>query len=477
MSLVLAGVGSETDLTAVSSLLRQGQSAVNLFTSDAARPELAERWESGLRALVEDAEPGSDHQLALVRAFATAASGPGHVREILGGALEGLSVDTDLRWTLVSALARLGDAEADEIAAELERDNTISGQESAAAALAIRPTAEAKAEAWNRAAVDPETPNETRRQIALAFQVAGQADVLEPYVDRYLELAETVIDDMGVWIGQVALIYLFPLANPAQATLDKVDAWLASTSAGAAATRYVSEGRDDLARALRAQQADRGRSAAGQEGRRLLADRHLHVQDLRGVLDLVGILIEGDAQPLVAVLAVDRRSERLRSLDLGVRVDVFRSPKVEPTPMPLAVLTSSLMPSEVILSSSTRTARDSVWGAFHWIGGLNSPHGSSSISLNGSKSPVAFASSTVMPTLTGPTAPGATTSASAAGSLADGESLAGGSSLGDSEPPHAPANNRTAMAAPARSLMSAPLRCLPRSCWRKNRATRMATTD
>ena len=135
VSLVLAGVGSETDLTAVGALLRQGQSAVNLFTPDAARPELAERWESGLRALVDDAEPGSDHQLALVRAYATAASGPGYVREILGGALDGLSVDTDLRWTLLTALARLGDADADEIAAELERDNTISGQEYAAAAL------------------------------------------------------------------------------------------------------------------------------------------------------------------------------------------------------------------------------------------------------------------------------------------------------------------------------------------------------
>jgi aminopeptidase N len=167
--------------------------------------------------------------------------------------LEGLSVDTDLRWTLVSALARLGDADADEIAAELARDNTISGQESAAAALAIRPTAEAKAEAWQRAVVDGDTPNETRRQIALAFQVAGQADVLEPYIDRYLEMADTIIDDHGVWIGQVALVYLFPLANPAQSTLDKVDAWLASTSAAAAAKRYVSEGRDDLARALRAQ--------------------------------------------------------------------------------------------------------------------------------------------------------------------------------------------------------------------------------
>ncbi len=253
VALVLAGVGSETDLTAVGALLRQGQSAVNLFTSDAARPELAERWESGVRALVEAADPGSDHQLALVRAYATAASGPERLREILDGGLDGLSVDTDLRWTLVTALARLGDADADEIAAELERDNTISGQESAAAARAIRPTAEAKEEAWQRAVVDPTTPNETRRNIALAFQVAGQADVLEPFVDRYLEMAETIVDDHGVWIGQVALIYLFPLANPSQTALDKVDAWLASASAAAAATRYVSEGRDDLARALRAQ--------------------------------------------------------------------------------------------------------------------------------------------------------------------------------------------------------------------------------
>ena len=85
--------------------------------------------------------------------------------------------------------------------------------------------------------------------------MSGQADILEPYVDRYLDLASTVVDDMGVWIGQVALVYLFPLANPSQATLDKVDAWLASTSANPAAVRYVSEGRDDLARALRAQAA------------------------------------------------------------------------------------------------------------------------------------------------------------------------------------------------------------------------------
>ena len=76
--------------------------------------------------------------------------------------------------------------------------------------------------------------------------------MLRPYVEKYLEMAETVIDEMGVWIGQIALINLFPNANPELATLDRVDSWLQTTSAPAAAVRYVKEGRDDLARALRA---------------------------------------------------------------------------------------------------------------------------------------------------------------------------------------------------------------------------------
>ncbi|MFT4188879.1 MAG: aminopeptidase N [Aeromicrobium sp.] len=252
VDLVLAGVGTESDLVAVGSLLRQGLGAVNLYTPEAQSEELAERWESGLRALVEAAEPGSDHQLALVRGYAGAARSPEFLNTLLAGELDGLTVDADLRWTLVSALARIGVADEDVIAEELRRDDTNSGRERAAGALALRPTPEAKAEAWRRAVEDPSTPNETRRSIAGGIQVTGQADVLAPYVEKYLSMAETVIDEMGVWIGQIALINLFPNANPSAETLERVDAWLAETTAPAAALRYVREGRDDLARSLRA---------------------------------------------------------------------------------------------------------------------------------------------------------------------------------------------------------------------------------
>ncbi len=254
LALVLAGVGAENDLTAVSSLLRQGNSAVNLFTAPEFRAALQTEWEAGIKALAEAAEPGSDHQLAFVRAYASAASTPGYLHMLLDGDLAGLAVDSDLRWSLLIALSRIGAADEAVIVAELAADKTISGQEHAAAARAIRPEAAAKEAAWDAVVNRTDVPNETRRSVALAFDVAGQEELLAPYVDRYLEMAETVLEEKGVWMARVALEYLFPSANPSAATLAKVDAWLAKTSAGAATIRYVSEGRDDLARALRAQQ-------------------------------------------------------------------------------------------------------------------------------------------------------------------------------------------------------------------------------
>lgn len=259
VDLVLGGVGAESDLTAVSSLLRQALSAANLFAAEKHRDELRARLADGVHELLAAAEPGSDHQLAFARALAGAAIDATVLRSVLDGQIDGLVLDADLRWTFVQALAALGDADADEIDRELAGDNTNQGQESAAGARAARPTADAKAEAWQRVVEDLSTPNETRRQIAVNFQLDGQQEVLAPYVDRYLEMAETVVDRMGVWIGQVALIYLFPLADPNPATLARVDEWLAASKAPEAALRYVREGRDDLARALRAREADSSR--------------------------------------------------------------------------------------------------------------------------------------------------------------------------------------------------------------------------
>jgi aminopeptidase N len=166
--------------------------------------------------------------------------------------LEGLSVIADLRWSLLTALAAHGRADRDRVLAELAEDNTISGRERAAAALAVIPSAETKAEAWQDGAVRDGVPNETQRSIAYVFDTSGQDDVLGPYLERYLEVAETIWEDKGTQIASTMLEYMFPRALTSEEALARVDAWLGSSSANPAAKRFVLEGRADIERALTA---------------------------------------------------------------------------------------------------------------------------------------------------------------------------------------------------------------------------------
>lgn len=260
VTLVLANIGAETDAWGVSRIPTYAAQAVSTFSAPEHRDELRSRWESGLRELVLAAEPGSDAQLTFARSYAAAARSEravGDVEALLDGGLEidGLAVDQDLRWSLVTSLAASGNA-GERIEAELERDRTISGQEHAAAARAARPTAEAKAEAWEVAMVSTETPNETQRSVAMSFQRSGQDDVLAPYVERYLAAADDVWDRLGNKRASTALEAMFPRQLASQELLDRADAWLARTPAPPAAKRYVAEGRADVARALAAQERD-----------------------------------------------------------------------------------------------------------------------------------------------------------------------------------------------------------------------------
>src|SRR5690606_2760138 len=196
VTLVLRGIGSETDVMAVTRLPLYAREAVESFSHPGTRDRLRATWETGLRELLQAAEPGSDHQLAFARAFASAARSDDALDLVSGlldgtASVDGLTVDADLRWTLLGALAAAGRADEDAIAAELARDNTISGQERAAAARTLRPTAQAKEEAWELAIVRDDVPNETQRSVATAFMAHGQEEVLAPYLERYLAAAET----------------------------------------------------------------------------------------------------------------------------------------------------------------------------------------------------------------------------------------------------------------------------------------------
>ncbi|MCW2852735.1 MAG: pepN 6 [Nocardioides sp.] len=261
VALVLRNIGAETDSWGVSRIPTYAAQAVNHFSAPAHRAQLRAEWERGLRDLLGAAEAGSDHQLTFARSYAAIAHSEAAIADLealLDGSLtfEGLAVDQDLRWVLLTSLAASGVAGEDRIDEELARDHTISGQEHAAAARAARPDTDAKAVAWEAAVTKTDTPNETQRSIILSFQRPAQDEVLAPYVEHYLATADDIWERLGTQRASTALEFIFPRQLASPELLERVDAWLESSPANPAAKRYVREGRADVARALAAQQRD-----------------------------------------------------------------------------------------------------------------------------------------------------------------------------------------------------------------------------
>src|SRR6478609_2855748 len=108
--LVLANIGAETDSWGVTRIPAYAALAVHAYSAPAHRAALRGEWESGLRELLLAAVPGSDHQLTFARSYAAAAHGDQALADVQGlldgtWTIEGLAVDQDLRWVLVTSLA------------------------------------------------------------------------------------------------------------------------------------------------------------------------------------------------------------------------------------------------------------------------------------------------------------------------------------------------------------------------------------
>lgn len=261
LALVLSGIAKETDIGVVQSLHRQVKLALDLYAAPEWREAGLTQWTEATLAHLRTAEPGSDHQLAWARAFAATARTPQQL-DVLQGLLdgsesvEGLAVDTELRWAFVQRLAAVGLHDEEEIAAEYERDRTAAGERHAAAARAARPTAEAKAEAWASVVESDKLPNALQEAVIGGFVQTDQQELLAPYTEKYFAVVKDVWDSRSHEMAQQVALGLYPALQVAQATLDATDGWLASASPNAALRRLMSESRAGVERALRAQAAD-----------------------------------------------------------------------------------------------------------------------------------------------------------------------------------------------------------------------------
>jgi aminopeptidase N len=260
VQLVLSGVDAESEISVVQSLLARVQTALSSFADPAWAPEGWTALADHALASLEAAAPGSDMQLQWSRTFAGAARSREHA-DVLRGLLddsrtiEGLVVDADARWALLSGLVAIGEAGPDDIDAEAARDATATGARRAATARALLPTKESKAGTWRRAFHDDEIPNAVHEATLLGFWHPAQRELTADYVDRYFEDIRPLWDRRPGEIAKNAVQYLFPpVVEPR--TVAAADAWLADTDHPAPLRRLVSEGRDGSARALRCRECD-----------------------------------------------------------------------------------------------------------------------------------------------------------------------------------------------------------------------------
>ncbi|MGI5443302.1 aminopeptidase N [Streptomyces shenzhenensis] len=267
LSLVLSGIGKESDIGVVQSLQRQVKLAIELYADPAAREALLTRWTDATLAHLRSAEPGGDHQLAWARAFTATARTPEQL-DLLEGLLdgthtvEGLAVDTDLRWAFVERLAAVGRFDETEIAGEYERDRTAAGERHAATARAARPTPEAKAEAWASVIESDKLPNAVQEAVIGGFAQSDQRELLAPYTERYFEVVKDIWGSRSHEIAQQIAVGFYPSIQVSEETLRRTDAWLASAEPNAALRRLVSESRAGVQRALKAQTADAAATTA-----------------------------------------------------------------------------------------------------------------------------------------------------------------------------------------------------------------------
>ena len=261
IDIALSGLAGEDDIATVTIIGNQLASAVEIYSAPTKRDSARLKVGNAYEQMVKAAAAGSDHQLQYARNFTSFASSAEHndlIKELLDGKLSGLKVDADLRWTFVIALAERGLMDKDVLAAELLKDNTLTGQLSHATALAALPTAQAKSETWKSITTEDLSTSQREAKIA-GFMRALHRPLLSAYVDPYFDLLLETWGKKSYEVASKFVMGMYPTYVTTQDTLEKTTTWLNTTGKDGQAglRRLVAEGKDALERALKVQGRDK----------------------------------------------------------------------------------------------------------------------------------------------------------------------------------------------------------------------------
>ena len=260
ITIALNALKGESDISMITATFMQIDTAIWAYVAPKNREAVRLAVANAAEALLDSAKPGSDNQLQYARAFVNNAVTPtqfDRLKAMLDGAVNGLTVDAELRWYIFICGVKRGIFGPSEITAEGDRDKTAHGKQYVAYAHAAIPTKEAKVAAFKSVTTD-DLSNTIHSYKCRGFNENIHWDLLEGFVDQYFDAILKVWETKGYEIAETTATLTFPTWAISDATVTKAQHWLDVTGKDAsnALRRSVTEGRDAMTRALKARAVD-----------------------------------------------------------------------------------------------------------------------------------------------------------------------------------------------------------------------------
>jgi aminopeptidase N len=163
-----------------------------------------------------------------------------------------ITLDSELTWLMRYRLALLGELSEPDIRAAHQAERSVQGEQFLSRCLAARPDRAAKASAWQAITANTELSNFSVWGLAEGFWQPDQADLTEPYVERYFTDLPGIDRLRSSQITPLLTELLYPRYAGRPATVGWAEALLDAGELSIPVRRKVIDCTDDLRHVIRA---------------------------------------------------------------------------------------------------------------------------------------------------------------------------------------------------------------------------------
>jgi aminopeptidase N len=249
-------LGGEQDLDILETVLGRATLSIARYVPEAVREQQAHTWFEF--ALANVAQSQGDRQIMWARSAITVAASAADVARLADLAsgrdrIEGFELDQEMRWSIAVKQVAFGLPGADAaLQHEAARDRSDRGHRAILRAEASRPTAQAKADAWQRIHGQGYGSFHLTRAAMMGFFWPQQESLVEPYADQFFEKVRDVFSTRDHPFARSYLLAMYPSYRGDPAVLERSQQLLADLNGHLPTLkRQLAEVADELDRQIK----------------------------------------------------------------------------------------------------------------------------------------------------------------------------------------------------------------------------------